>query len=106
VDAGHGHWAIRRADGELVHLPARSTPLFILPEEQFEEQQVQLEPGDTLIVYSDGLVERDDYAVDLDVYQDDLDSAESADDLVRRLLGRMPAFLPDDVTVVVLRRLA
>ena len=105
VDAGHGHCAIRRASGELVHLSSDATPLFVLPEETFDEQLAQILPGDTLIVYSDGLVELKDRLVPLSEYSEDLDGAEDADDLVKRLVGRMPAFLPDDVTIVVLRRL-
>src|SRR3984893_16451910 len=83
-----------------------SIPLFVLPDEYFEEYQVRLESGDTLVVYSDGLVERDDEVVDLIEYKADLDEAASPEDLIRRLLGRMPAFLNDDVTIVALHRLA
>ena len=39
-------------------------------------------------------------------YSPDLDQAADAEEAVSRLLGRMPAHLSDDVTVLVLRRLA
>src|SRR5207247_5902428 len=59
VDAGHGHWAIRRPGGELVHLAGRSLPIGVLDDEAFTESVVRLQPGESLVVYSDGLVEAD-----------------------------------------------
>lgn len=119
VDAGHGYCAIRRAGGEFTTLPERSLPLGALGGvggpggsagvggEDFREGRMKLDPGDTLIVHSDGLVEiADQGPAELRMYERDLERAEDAEDAVRRLLGRMPARLPDDVTLVVLRRLA
>src|SRR5205807_4358856 len=31
VDAGHGHWVVRRAGGELFHPGSTSPPLFVTP---------------------------------------------------------------------------
>jgi PAS domain S-box-containing protein len=105
VDAGHGHWAIRRADGRLLpSLQPRSLPLFVLPGLDLREGQVWLEPGDTLVVYSDGLVEAENRTGELADYRQDLDQAASASDLVRLLMGRMQPFLSDDVTTLVVRR--
>ncbi|MBO0683871.1 MAG: SpoIIE family protein phosphatase, partial [Candidatus Dormibacteraeota bacterium] len=52
VDAGHGYWAVRRPGGGLVRPGPRSLPLGIELDGRFEEGQVRLDPGDTLIVYS------------------------------------------------------
>jgi PAS domain S-box-containing protein len=106
VDAGHGYWAVRRAGGELVHVPGSSLPLLVLPDAKLEEREIRLEPGDTLILYSDGLVEREWETMELGDYREDLDEAEDVEAMVKRLLGRAPAHLADDVTVAALRRLA
>jgi anti-anti-sigma factor len=105
ADAGHGYCAIRRASGELVGLGARSLPVGIQPDQKFREGRMTLSPGDMLVVYSDGLVERPDGTVELDAFADDLERAEDADDAVRRLLEHTPAPQSDDVTALVLRRL-
>ncbi|MEM6315675.1 MAG: PP2C family protein-serine/threonine phosphatase, partial [Planctomycetota bacterium] len=43
------------ADGDIQHLEADGSLLGIMPEEEFPEARVQLEPGDRLILYSDGV---------------------------------------------------
>jgi serine phosphatase RsbU (regulator of sigma subunit) len=106
VDAGHGYCKLRRPDGTLVSLPVRSLPVGVPGAERFDEGGAQLEPGDTLIVYSDGLVERDGPAIGLQEFEPDLAAAVDAGDAVRRMMGRVTGQQPDDVTVVVLRRLA
>jgi hypothetical protein len=59
-----------------------------------------------LVVHSDGLVELGEEPTSLEAYSGDLERASDAEEAVSRLLGRMPAQLADDVTVMVLRRLA
>lgn len=105
VDAGHGHWAIRRTGGELVRPGGRSLPVFVAPDEPFAEAEARLAPGDSLIVYSDGLVEAADRTLSLEECMADLQGEADAETTVKSLLGRLPAFLPDDATVVALRRL-
>jgi anti-anti-sigma factor len=105
VDGGHGYCAIRRAGGELVHLGERSLPVGIEPGQRFREGRTTLGPGDALVVYSDGLVERPDGTVGIDAFADELGRAEDADDAVRRLIEHAPTPPSDDVTVLVLRRL-
>jgi serine phosphatase RsbU (regulator of sigma subunit) len=106
VDAGHGFCVIRRPSGKLTHLPERSLPLGIVPGQEYREGVIHLDAGDTLIVHSDGLVEREGRTGDLGEFWDDLREAVSANDMVRRLLARMPVHLSDDVTILVLRRVA
>jgi serine phosphatase RsbU (regulator of sigma subunit) len=105
VDAGHGHCMVMGPDGELTPLAERSLPVGVMPNEQFREGRRRLLAGDTLIVYSDGLVEHDGRTGDLHDFQAELDEAADAGDTLRRLLRRIPSVLPDDVTVLVLRRL-
>jgi len=105
VDAGHGYCTVRRPDGAFVHLSERSLPLGILPEQQYREGVVQLGAGDVLIVHSDGLVEREgDRTGTLDEFSVELASACDAEDMVLRLIARMPDHLPDDVTILALWR--
>jgi len=105
ADAGHGYCAVRRASGELVHLGDRSLPVGIQSGQRFREGRITLGPGDMLVVYSDGLVERPEGTVGLEAFADELGRADDADDAVRRLLERTPTPQSDDVTALVLRRL-
>jgi PAS domain S-box-containing protein len=106
VDAGHGYCVIVRRGGELEHLSERSMPVGVLPNQDFVEGTVQLDPGDTLLVYSDGLVESDERTVQTEELTAGLDRSMHAAEMVRRLIARMPARLSDDVTAVALRRLS
>jgi sigma-B regulation protein RsbU (phosphoserine phosphatase) len=106
VDAGHGYCAIRRAAGELAALDHRSLPVGVRENEVFEEGAVRLAPGDALLIYSDGLVERPDRTVALSELTAPLQRPCSASTLLEQLLDRMPPGATDDVTAVVLERLA
>ena len=106
VDAGHGYCVIRRAGGQIEPLASRSLPLGVLADEAYEEGRVQLEPGDTLLVYTDGLVEVNDQIVGVDEVVAALHGAETAEEMVERLVARVRDDQADDVTVLLLRRLA
>lgn len=61
VNAGHdGPWLIHR-DGNMEHLEcppdAGGPPLCMLEEFPYTAQQTQLQPGDTLLMYTDGITE-------------------------------------------------
>jgi PAS domain S-box-containing protein len=105
VDAGHGHCAIRRFGGELVQMEDRSLPLGILAGQRFSEGVVQLHPGDALVAYSDGLVEKGDDTIELAELLSKVDDTVDAAGMVARLIGTVPEPPSDDVTLVVLRRL-
>jgi PAS domain S-box-containing protein len=105
MDAGHGHFTVQRPDGQLLRLAKGCMPLGVQDSEGMEERTARLEPGDTLIVYSDGLVENDERTASLAELAGDLVDAECASDVVSRLMDRIPSHPADDVTVVVLRRL-
>jgi sigma-B regulation protein RsbU (phosphoserine phosphatase) len=55
--AGHPHGYIRRADGEVQALGEPGTLLGCLPKLSLSVQESLLGPGDTLILYTDGLTE-------------------------------------------------
>ncbi len=106
VDAGHGHAFIRRADGGLKTLEeGGGLPLGILPGASYRDGHLALDPGDTLVVYSDGLVDANPGAV-LDNFSiaEALNGASGAAEMVDRLI-RLPDLVgppPDDLTVLVL----
>jgi serine phosphatase RsbU (regulator of sigma subunit) len=104
VDAGHGYCVLRRADGETVRLISRSLPVGVLSEAVYEEGQVTMEPGDTLLAYTDGLVEIGDQTIGLGELTQELEGAQSAEEMVGRLVDRVRGQQGDDVTVVVLHR--
>lgn len=56
ANAGHDTPYVRRGNGSL-ELRARGMPLGLLPGMTYEVHELQLEPGDSILFYSDGLVE-------------------------------------------------
>ena len=56
ANAGHG-LAFRRSDDGVTELKATGMPLGLMPDMQYEENHVQLTPGDTVLFQSDGLAE-------------------------------------------------
>lgn len=57
TNAGHNPPIILRRDGRIEHLDAGGPVLGILDRPTYEEASVRLEPGETLVIYSDGLSE-------------------------------------------------
>ena len=59
ANAGHLPPLVRDEDGTTRYLPiGQSPPLGAVPYARFEQRQATIEPGSTLILYTDGLVER------------------------------------------------
>lgn len=56
ANAGHDVPYVRR-NGKTIELRARGMPLGLIPGMPYEVQELQLEPGDSILFYSDGLVE-------------------------------------------------
>jgi phosphoserine phosphatase RsbU/P len=55
---GHPPALLLHADGTAVYLPVSSGPLVgVIPDAQFRATTVQLGPGDTMVLYTDGLIE-------------------------------------------------
>jgi serine phosphatase RsbU (regulator of sigma subunit) len=74
--------------------------------EVFREGEARLEPGDLLLLCSDGLLEVDERPVALEALVVGLEPAAGAAATLDRLLDRISGPLADDVTLVVLHRLA
>lgn len=105
VDAGHGHGFLLRGTSAGA-LEPRNLPLGVLPGSGFIEGETTLEPGDSLVLYSDGLIDaRPDLQSEPDLLLGVLRCAANASTMVERVIDlAVGAALPDDLTVVVLRR--
>ena len=57
ASAGHDPAILLRKDGEVEWLERTGIPLGLFPDMDYETSEVCLEPGDTLVLYSDGLTE-------------------------------------------------
>jgi PAS domain S-box-containing protein len=104
VDAGHGYCAIRRADGAYVHLKGSSLPLGVDDGAEPQERTGRIEPGDALVLYSDGLVETEERTGELTEFAPEITEPPDAAGAVARVLARMPEHPHDDVTLLILRR--
>jgi two-component system response regulator len=107
VDAGHGHARVLRGSKGQEVLPERSAPIGIFPDTQFLIGKVTLNPGDTLVVFSDGLLDlRPDLATKDVLLPFDARRASTAQEMVDILAhGARDKELFDDVTVLALKRL-
>jgi phosphoserine phosphatase RsbU/P len=57
VNAGHNSPVIRRANSSTERLESGSLPLGITPEATFASSEITLQAGDTLVLFTDGVVE-------------------------------------------------
>jgi sigma-B regulation protein RsbU (phosphoserine phosphatase) len=57
VNAGHNAPVLRRANGELQHLDVGGLPLGIVGSATYETASLDLQSGDALIFYTDGVIE-------------------------------------------------
>jgi serine phosphatase RsbU (regulator of sigma subunit) len=106
VDAGHGHARLLRGGGSHELLSERGAPIGLLPENILVPGKVVLNRGDTLVVFSDGLLDlRPDLATKDVPMPLDARRAPTAQGIVDILAaGSRGRDLPDDVTVLALRR--
>jgi len=107
VDAGHGHARLLRGATGQELLPQRSAPIGIFPDSQFLAGKARLEPGDSLVVFSDGLLDlRPDLATKEVQLPYEARRAATAQEMVDILAhGSRDKELFDDVTVLALKRL-
>ena len=109
-NAGHPPPFLLRADGEPVLLQAEHTDVIlgVAAELPRAESAAQMRPGDTLVLYSDGLIERRgrDYDEGIDLLREVLlgNAQRPLQELCDHLLDRLvPAEPDDDVALVALR---
>ena len=112
VNCGHCAPLVLRRGGELVKLESTAPMLGAFEEWDCAEGEVRLDPGDTLLLYSDGVTEAtnsmgDEFGEDRLVRILRQSGAPATGDLAREIVKAVSAFsgasLTDDVTVVALR---
>ena len=106
IDAGHGHARILRGSTGQENLSLRGAPIGMFPDTEFSIGWANLKAGDTLLVFSDGLLDlRPDLAVKDVLLPLDVRQSASAQELVNILTrGVQGHEMSDDVTVLALRR--
>ena len=57
LNAGHNPGLLVRGNGEVTPLPASGLPLGLLPGASYRVEPLEMEPGDLLCLYSDGITE-------------------------------------------------
>ncbi|MDX1510188.1 MAG: SpoIIE family protein phosphatase [Nitriliruptorales bacterium] len=111
ANAGHNLPSIL-VDGEVTEPRATGMPLGMLPGSSYEEVEVTIPPGGTVLLYSDALPEAHDSDGRMLGFAGVRDAVSSSDgqDLVGHLLRRLEAFTgpdweqEDDLTFVVMQR--
>jgi serine phosphatase RsbU (regulator of sigma subunit) len=61
VNAGHMPALLRRRDGAFEHLASGGIALGMFDHSKYEAHEARMEPGDTLVLYSDGVTEAEDH---------------------------------------------
>ena len=114
VNAGHENPIVRRADGSIETLAMRGGPPFCVMDFPYPEEPARLEPGDTLVLITDGATEAqnaDEQLFGMDGTLAALgDSPDGAAATASSLADRVRAFEgdtepSDDLTIMALKRL-
>jgi serine phosphatase RsbU (regulator of sigma subunit) len=113
INAGHPSPVLIRAGKVETPFPAESCPVGLIPEMKFSSAVVMLQPGDTLVLFSDGVSEMldpDQKEYGVDRLKEAVSSATSAPlaDLQETILDSVRQFArgarqADDVTLLLLR---
>jgi phosphoserine phosphatase RsbU/P len=113
VNAGHNAPIVRRANGGIERLDSGSLPLGITSEAVFQDAEITLQPGDTLILFTDGVVEA--FNSSLEEFSDERLvnlvrnlPRESAQNSLNFMMSQVSNFVgatrqSDDITCLVLR---
>ena len=112
ANAGHNLPYVRTADG-VVEFRATGMPLGLMPGMAYEEKTSEIGRGDSVLLYSDGIVEAHDPAGEMYGFprlKADMATELAGTELLDELLDRLHAFTgrgweqEDDITMVALRR--
>jgi serine phosphatase RsbU (regulator of sigma subunit)/anti-sigma regulatory factor (Ser/Thr protein kinase) len=114
ANAGHDLPYVNTADG-VVELRARGMPLGLLPGMEYEEKEIVLAPGDSVLLHSDGIVESHDPNREMFGFprlKETVAGAAGGQALIDHILAELEAFVgpaaeqEDDITMVTLVRVA
>jgi serine phosphatase RsbU (regulator of sigma subunit)/pSer/pThr/pTyr-binding forkhead associated (FHA) protein len=114
INAGHNPPLIGRSSGTIEQLSSGGFPLGILPSAEFEVGETQLQPGEALVIYSDGVseannIKEEEFGMErlMDVVRRNLGaSAAGMRDKVESALSAFTQTAPanDDITLVIVKR--
>ncbi len=113
VNAGHTPPIVIRRDGSIERLETGGAPVGMFADWRYEEGAVQLDPGDLIVAYTDGVTEAENPRGEMWGVEGLLEAASAgharcADETVQAIFQSMDEFTSgrqmDDATVVVLRR--
>jgi serine phosphatase RsbU (regulator of sigma subunit)/anti-sigma regulatory factor (Ser/Thr protein kinase) len=114
ANAGHDLPYVKTPDG-VVELRARGMPLGLMPGMAYEEKEAVLQPGESVLLHSDGVVEAHDPERDMFGFprlKETVADAPGGQALIDRVLADLDAFTgpgaeqEDDITMVTLERSA
>lgn len=112
VNAGHNPPVVIRQDGSVIELETGGAPIGMFPEWIYEERTIQLDPGDLVLAYTDGVIEAvnpagEEWGVEGLRRAAAESGAQCADDVVQAIFNGMDEFSQgcqtDDATVIALR---
>jgi len=115
VNAGHNPPVVLRNDGSVQWLEPSGAPVGMFPDSNYQESVVQLNPGDMVIAYTDGVIEatnpgREEWGVQgllRATAARERQSSTRAEEIVEQIFNSMDDFSrgcqTDDATLAVLR---
>jgi serine phosphatase RsbU (regulator of sigma subunit) len=114
INAGHNPPLLARASGEVEQLESGGFPLGIIPMADFEVGQLNLEAGETLVIYSDGVSEannlqEEEFGMERLVQVVSKNLKSSAAGMRDKIESALSAFTTtaapnDDITLVIVKR--
>jgi serine phosphatase RsbU (regulator of sigma subunit)/anti-sigma regulatory factor (Ser/Thr protein kinase) len=114
ANAGHDVPYVKTADG-VTELRARGMPLGLMPGMHYEQKEATLEPGDAVLLHSDGIVEAHDPDRGMFGFprlKETVATGPTGQELIDRILSEIETFTgpdaeqEDDITMVTLQRSA
>jgi serine phosphatase RsbU (regulator of sigma subunit)/anti-sigma regulatory factor (Ser/Thr protein kinase) len=112
ANAGHDLPYVKTADG-VIELRARGMPLGLMPGMDYEEKEAVLEPGESVLLHSDGVVEAHDPDRDMFGFprlKETMAGSPGGQELIDLVISELEAFTgpgaeqEDDITMVTLQR--
>lgn len=105
IDAGHGLSMVYREDGTAQRLTSENFPLGAGISTTWEEHNLTLEPGDTLVSISDGVLDLFDGTIGgLERVENIIRYSTSAQEAVNKLIALANHSASDDATVLIIHR--
>jgi PAS domain S-box-containing protein len=104
IDCGHGYAFLRRANGVVEELAPRGLPLGVPGPKIYQEGMDELEKGDVLVIFSDGLIDaRPELGLTISILASHLDGTATAQEMVGSFIAltEQKEPQPDDITVLV-----